>query len=121
MLDVVGEKAAEPEGVVSQMRAHEKHAPGIRTFRVFEKRGEGIILFIVRRAHSSRAIAHAKVHEDGSDVVGECTIVFAHAPKGVPHDYVAEQWQRCARAKGLLHNCPKEPWIIENSIDPLFA
>ena len=61
------------------------------------------------------------MHEDRGDVVGECSVIFSHAPQRMPHDHVTKQRERCTSAERLLDERAEKPRIIEDRVDSAVA
>src|SRR3954469_15376335 len=83
VFDVVGKETAEPERIVAQMRLDEKAAARVRVVEVLTKVHDGVVDLVVHWRDAARAVAEAKVDDDGRHVVRESAIVLTCSPQSV--------------------------------------
>src|SRR5690349_5378082 len=91
LLDVVGEQPAQPEGVVAEMRTHEKAAARVRIVDVPKEIRQGIVRLVVASRDTMRPTVYAEMQHDRRNVVGEVTIIFAGTQQRMANDHISKQ------------------------------
>src|SRR5690242_21911333 len=64
-------------------------------------------------------IACRKMHDEGSDVIGESPIALAQPAQRVPDHDIGEKWQGRVRARGGAHDRRRQSRVVEDRVDPL--